>query len=154
MAGRTVEERVTDLESSMAVLAKLPAQFDAFRVEVLARFEQVDARFEQIDRRFEQIDRRFEQIDERLAQVDARFTQMDRRFEQLEGRLDHIDVRLQEWDDRFTRLEQRISSESEHLYGRMRMLHGELIDRIRLGREGPHGDEPKSPRRRKRLPKR
>jgi hypothetical protein len=82
------------------------------------------------------------------------FTQMDRRFEQLEGRLDHIDVRLQEWDDRFTRLEQRISSESEHLYGRMRMLHGELIDRIRLGREGPHGDEPKSPRRRKRLPKR
>ena len=147
MAGRTVEERVTDLESSMAVLAKLPAQFDAFRVEVLARFEQVDARFEQIDRRFEQ-------IDERLAQVDARFTQMDRRFEQLEGRLDHIDVRLQEWDDRFTRLEQRISAESEQLYGRMRMLHEELIDRISIGHEGPDDDAPKAPRRRRRPPKR
>ena len=121
-----MEERVSTLENAVISLQTLPGEIAAFRRDVNARFGQIDARFGQIDARFEQIDARFER-------VGAQFHQME---------------------DRFDRVERRVSDDIEHLYARMRMLHEELIDRIKIGREGPDSGESDVPRRPRRRPKR
>jgi len=53
------------------------------------------------------------------------------RFEQIDARLDQIDGRLDGHDSRFDRLEARITGESGRLYARMRMLHEDLVERIK-----------------------
>ena len=57
MAARTLEDRVTALEGTVAGLQELPKQLaslqrdvTAFQRDVAARFEQVDARFERLER--------------------------------------------------------------------------------------------------------
>lgn len=55
---------------------------------------------------------------------------------------------------RFDKLERLVREEDERRYSRMRMLHEELIDRIRIGRQGPYGSEPNAPRQPRRRPKR
>ena len=105
MAGRTLEERVTALENTVAGLQKLPGEmaafrheFDSFRREVNTRFDGVDAGLDKVER--------------------------------------------------------RMTEEIEHLYARMRLLHENLIDRIKIGGEVRDDSEPPTPRRRKRGPKR
>lgn len=136
MAIRTLEDRVTALENIVTNLQELPGEFAAFRRVVDARFENINVRFDRIDARFEAIDARFEAIDARFEAIDARFEAIDARFETVEARFD--------------KLERGMSDEFEHLYARMRLLHEELIDRIRIGGEGRAGEPP----RRKRGPKR
>ena len=72
--------------------------------------------------------------------VNARFEQIDARFEQV--------------DARFDKLERLVREEDERLYSRMRMLHEELIDQIRIGRQGPNGRDPGAPSQSRRRPKR
>jgi hypothetical protein len=55
---------------------------------------------------------------------------------------------------RFEQVERRIREESEQLYARMRMLHEELIDRIRIGWKERDGHEPGARRQSRRRPKR
>jgi hypothetical protein len=57
MAERTLDDRVTALEGTVAGLQELPKQLaslqrgvTAFQRDVAARFEQVDARFERLER--------------------------------------------------------------------------------------------------------
>ena len=50
MAARTLEDRVTALEGTVAGLQELPKQLASFQRDVAARFEQVDARFERLER--------------------------------------------------------------------------------------------------------
>ena len=121
MATRSLEGRVTALEETVAGLKNLPNELAEFRRETNARFDQLDGRFAQVDARFAQVDARFEQVDGRFAQVDARFEQVDGRFDQV--------------DARFDRLEQRMTTDKAELYAHMRMLHEELIERIKIGRE-------------------
>jgi len=56
------------------------AEVGSLRVEMNARFDQVDQRFDQVDQRFNRIDQRFNQIE-------RRFNQIERRFDRLEERL-------------------------------------------------------------------
>ena len=65
MATRTLEERVTALEGTVAGLQDLPKQLAAFQREVGTRFEQIDGRFEQVDARFERLERIVRDGDER-----------------------------------------------------------------------------------------
>jgi hypothetical protein len=69
-------------------------------------------------------------------------------------RFEQIDARFEQMDDRFSRVERLISEESERLYARMRMLHEEVINRIRTGSEGPANGDSDTPRRSRRHPKR
>ncbi len=65
MAARTLEDRVTALEGTVAGLQELPKQLASFQRDVAARFDQVDARFEQVDARFERLERIVRDGDER-----------------------------------------------------------------------------------------
>ena len=72
MPERTLEDRVTALEGTVAGLQELPKQLaslqrdvTAFQRDIAARFEQVDARFEQVDARFERLERIVRDGDER-----------------------------------------------------------------------------------------
>jgi len=118
MATRSLEERVTALEETVAGLQNLPNELAEFRRETNARFDQIDGRF---------------------AQSDARFDRMDARFEQVDARFDRIDARFEQVDARFDRLEQRMVTDKEELYAHMRMLHEQLIERIKIGREVSDG---------------
>ena len=86
--------------------------------------------------------------------VNARFEQIDARFEQIDARFERVDAQFHQMEDRFDRVERRVSDDIEHLYARMRMLHEELIDRIKIGREGPDSGESDVPRRPRQRPKR
>ena len=44
MAGRTLEDRVTDLEHTVAGLQKLPSELATFRRDVDARFDRIEQR--------------------------------------------------------------------------------------------------------------
>jgi predicted nuclease with TOPRIM domain len=112
MATRSLDERVTALEDTVAGLQNLPNELAEFRRETNARFEQIDERFEQIASQFHQV------------------------------------------DDRFNKLERHVTTEFEQLYARMRMLHEELIDRIKIGRQGPDDGTRDAPNRRRGRPKR
>lgn len=76
-------EPVLGSDVATMLLERLPSPHEelATKVDMNARFEQVDRRFEQVDARFEQIDRRFEQIDRRFEQVDDRFEQAARELD-------------------------------------------------------------------------
>jgi len=50
MAERTLEDRVTALEGTVAGLQELPKQLASLQRDVAARFGQVDARFERLER--------------------------------------------------------------------------------------------------------
>jgi chromosome segregation ATPase len=126
MGSKPLSERISALEETVAGLQHLPNELAAFRKDVNTRFERIDARFERIDARFEQIDARFEQID---------------------ARFDRIEARLDGHDSRFDRIEARISEESDRLYARMRILHEELVERIKTIGEGRSRDA-QPPRRR------
>jgi hypothetical protein len=76
------------------------------------------------------------------------------RFEQIDARFERVDAQFHQMEDRFDRVERRVSDDIEHLYARMRMLHEELIDRIKIGREGPDSGESDVPRRPRQRPKR
>ena len=79
MAARTLEDRVTALENTVASLQTLPGELASFRQEVNARFDA---------------------------------------------------------------MERRITAESEDLYARMRLLHEELVNRIKTISEGRDPGEP------------
>ena len=119
MGSKPLSERISALEETVAGLQHLPNELAAFRKDVNTRFERIDARFERIDARFEQIDARF----------------------------DRIEARLDGHDSRFDRIEARISEESDRLYARMRILHEELVERIKTIGEGRSRDA-QPPRRR------
>ena len=115
-------ELVTILDEIRADNARSQAKFDAFRHDVLIRFdridrrlEQIEHRVEQIDQRFEQIDHRFEQIERRFEQIDHRFEQIDRRFEQVERRFEEVDRRFQKGDDRFAAILEKLSDVQSNL---------------------------------------
>jgi len=67
MATRSLEERVTALEETVAGLKNLPNELAEFRRETNARFAQIDARFVQIDARFAQVDARFDRLEQRMT---------------------------------------------------------------------------------------
>lgn len=48
-----------------------------------------------------------------------------------------VNARFDRVDARFDTVERRMTEELEHLYARMRLLHENLIDRIRIGDERP-----------------
>jgi len=130
MATRSLPERVSALEEAVTALQHLPQELAAFRTDVNARFDQVDAFRADVNARFERIDTRFDQIDARFAQVDARFDRVDARFE-------------------------RIDAQFERVYSQMRMLHEDLIDRIKaLGERRDAGAPAPSLRPRPPKPKR
>jgi len=124
MATRSVPERVNVLEEAVSALQHLPQDLAAFRAEVNVRFDQVDARFDQVDARFERVDSRFDRIDTQFQRIDEQFERIDARF-------------------------QRIDDQFEQMYSQMRMLHEDLIGRIKaLGEERHAGTTtpPRSPR--------
>jgi hypothetical protein len=58
MAGQSLEDRVSALETALASLQTLPGEFAAFRIEVRERFAQIDARFGEVDDRFTRLEAR------------------------------------------------------------------------------------------------
>lgn len=85
---------------------------------------------------------------------DERVTALEETVAGLQNLPNELALFRSEVSARFDRLEARITQESEQLYARMRMLHEELIDRIRIGREGPGGVGSGAPSQRRRRPKR
>jgi chromosome segregation ATPase len=76
-----------------------------------------------------------QEVNARFEAIDARFDAVDTRFVGVNARLDAIDA--------------RIARESEDLYARMRLLHEELVKRIKtIGEGSTGGDRPPQPRRR------
>ena len=108
MEARSLEQRVMALEETVVGLQNLPNQFAEFHRDTSTRFGKIEARLERIDGRLDHID----------------------------GRLDQIDRRLDDHDSRFDRLEARITEEGDRLYARMRMLHEDLVERIKAISEG------------------
>jgi chromosome segregation ATPase len=56
---------------------------EELRVDMLARFAQVDKRFEQVDKRFEQLDKRFEQVDKRFESVQQDIRELQWRMDRF-----------------------------------------------------------------------
>jgi uncharacterized coiled-coil protein SlyX len=65
MPERTLEDRVTALEGTVAGLQELPKQLASFQRGVAAFQRDVAARFEQVDARFERLERIVRDGDER-----------------------------------------------------------------------------------------
>lgn len=63
MATKSLQERLTALEETVADLQTLPSELGAFRHEVNSRFERIEARF---DDRFDRVERRMSEENEQL----------------------------------------------------------------------------------------
>ena len=72
MATRSLEDRVSALENTVAGLQNLPGELAAFRQKVNARFDAVDARLVGVDARFDAVDARLVGVDARLDAINAR----------------------------------------------------------------------------------
>ena len=86
------------------------------------------------------------------AEFNAFRTEVYSRFEQIDARFEQIDARFEKVDARFDALEQLVHDGHDRLSSQMRMLHEELIERIRTMSEGRDsgGPAPSRPGRRKR----
>jgi chromosome segregation ATPase len=125
MAAKSLPERVATLEDHVSTLQNLPRELADFRHDVGHRFDRVDERLETIDHRFDGIDDRLQKVDRRFGVV----------------------------DDRLDSLEQAMRDGYDRLSSQMRILHEDLIERIKtLGeasRPGGSG-QPRAARTRKR----
>jgi chromosome segregation ATPase len=87
---RVEEELRHQRELMREGFAQMDQRHQELRLDMAARFEQVDKRFEQVDKRFEQVDKRFEQVDKRFEQVDRRFESVQQDIRELQRRMDRF----------------------------------------------------------------
>jgi ATPase subunit of ABC transporter with duplicated ATPase domains len=77
------------------------------------------------------------------SEVNARFEQVDARFDQVDARFAQIDMRFAQIDAQF-----------ERMYSQMRMLHEDLVDRIKALSDGRDARATAPSQRRGKKPKR
>lgn len=131
MTGRTMDERLLNLEKLAETLAPMPARTDQFA----DRLEDVEGRFEKVEGLLENVQGRLEDVDGRLGTVETQIVLLRADLEVRTTEILHvIDAGSNATQSMFEEVLAAVRSGDEQTRREMRVLHEELVERIsRLG---------------------
>jgi chaperonin cofactor prefoldin len=102
---------------------KLPVQFQAFREEVLERFDRMESQLGAVESRLDAVEARLDRVESRLEVVETQVRAVETRLGAVESRLDAVENRLDRVESRLEAVETQVRAVETRL-GRLENVIG------------------------------